>query len=604
LNIQSPRQLWRQWTRPNQAVESFRSQRSSFLSAIFFIVFFIVAVRAITIQVVSPSADILGNLARRQYQTKIDLAPYRGNIYDRRGEPLAISIRRPSFYINPKVFDPTREQIKKLSKTLGVPAPKVKAIADKNSYFAWLARKVERAQADQVNEMKIDGLWEISEPSRFYPSGLEMVPILGSVGIDNNGLSGLELAFEKILKGENLTTFRHRDARGKAIYSDSILASPEKTGKNIVLTIDSAIQDIAQTALEKGLINAQAKSGFAIVSDPHTGRILAIANHSNGKRFGASQDESQRNFGLADTFEPGSVVKPLLIGKAMDAGLVKMEDVHNTYNGFYREGSIRIHDDHGAPSMTTEEVITHSSNIGTFNIVRRLGAEGLYNAYMDLGFTKSEQLLGLSGQSRGRLTHFEKWAPSRFANLAFGQGIAVTALEMVQAYGAIANGGTLMRPYLIDHIESAEGGMLEARSSEILRRVYSPEAAFKIRQVLQKTVEEGTGSHAKLTEYTSGGKTGTSQKFDITTHSYSSNLRIAGFIGFAPVSDPHLVIYVVVDEPGAKTGYGGLWAAPVFSEIAEETLRYLNVAPDKVLAKDAVAKGTPPDGKSKAQTRQ
>ncbi|MBC7530344.1 MAG: penicillin-binding protein 2 [Oligoflexus sp.] len=592
MNIQSLMKLWRQWTRPKQAVESFRSQRSKGLSIAFFVIFAIVAVRAITIQVLSPSADILENLARRQYQTKIELAPYRGNIYDRRGEPLAISIRRPSFYINPRVFDPTKEEIKKISKILNMPFNKVRDISDKKSYFAWLARKIERTQADQVNELKIQGIWEISEPSRFYPSGLEMAPILGTVGIDNNGMSGLELAYEKILKGDNLTTYRHRDARGKPIYSDSIAASPEKTGQNIVLTIDSAIQDISQTALEKGLIAAGAKSGFVIVSDPHTGRILAIANHSLRPHAGSTEDESQRNFGLNDTFEPGSVVKPLLIGKVLDAGMVKLEETFNTYNGFYHEGSIKIHDDHPLPSMNTEEVITHSSNIGTYQIVRRLGPERLYNSYMDLGFTKSENLLGISGQSRGRLSRWEKWAPSRFANLAFGQGIAVTAMEMVQAYGAIANGGTLMKPYLIDHIESAEGGMLEAGSSEILRRVYSPEAAFKIRGILQKTVDEGTGSAAKVEEYTTAGKTGTSQKFDITTHSYSPTLRVAGFIGFAPATDPHLVIYVVVDEPSVGKGYGGKWAAPIFKEVAEETLRYLNVAPDKVVPKDVLAKGT------------
>ncbi len=593
MKIQSLKQHWRQWTRPNQAVESFRSERGKALSIAFFVIFVVVAIRAVTIQVLSPSADILERLASRQYQTKIDLAPYRGNIYDRRGEPLAISIRRPSFYINPRVFDPSREETKKLAKILNMTYGKVKEIADRRNYFAWLARKIERAQADQLNALKIDGVWEITEPSRFYPSGLEMAPILGTVGIDNNGLSGLELAYEKILKGDSLTTYRHRDARGKAIYQDSILASPEKTGQNIVLTIDSAIQDIAQSALEKGLIAAQAKSGFAIVSDPHTGRILALANHSLRAHAGSTEDESQRNFGLNDTFEPGSVVKPLLIGKVLDAGLVKIEEMHNTYNGFYREGSIRIHDDHPLPTMNTEEVITHSSNIGTYHIVKRLGPERLYKAYLDLGFTGKDQLLGISGQSRGRLSRWEKWAPSRFANLAFGQGIAVTAMEMVQAYGAIANGGTLMKPYLIDHIESTEGGMLEAHSAEMLRRVYSPEAAFKIRGILQKTVEEGTGGAAKVAEYTTAGKTGTSQKFDITTHSYSANLRVAGFIGFAPATDPHLVIYVVVDEPGAKTGYGGLWAAPVFREIAEESLRYLNVAPDKFVPKDNLAKGSP-----------
>jgi cell division protein FtsI (penicillin-binding protein 3) len=380
------------------------------------------------------------------------------------------------------------------------------------------------------------------------------------------------------------------------IYRDSLLALPEKTGKNIVLTLDSAIQNIAQKSLLKGLEKARAKGGFAIVSDPHTGRILAIANASSESLDSLTRfkPETLRNRALTDLFEPGSVIKPLVIGRAIEEGLTTLDEVHNTYNGSYREDGWKhtIHDTHGSPMMTTEEILIESSNIGTFRIAKRLGPERLARALLDFGLTQKEQLIGFPGQMLGRLSDWRNWHPMRFANVAFGQGISATGLEIIQAFGAIANGGNLMRPYLIDHIESAEGGMLENHASELIRRVLKPETSRLLRQVLQKAVEEGTGKNASLSQFTSAGKTGTSQKVDPQTRAYSDHLRIASFIGFAPCTDPHLVIYVVIDEPGNKPYYGGTWAAPVFKEIADESLRYLNVAPNKSEIKDTLAKGT------------
>lgn len=593
MKIQALKQLWKRSLRPNQGVEAFRPSRSHGLSILFFVVFGIIAVRAMTIQIFSPSADILEKIARNQYQTKIDLAPYRGNIYDRRGEPLAISIRRPSFYVNPRAFDPSPAQTKKLSAALNIPSKKIRSLAKRKNYFAWLARKVERQNADAVNRLEIEGLYEISEPARYYPNGRELTHLLGNVGIDNNGLSGLEYGYDKTLMGEKLSTYRNKDARGKLIYQDSLLALPEKTGRNIVLTIDSAIQDIAQKAMVKGLENAQAKSGFAIVSDPHTGRILAIANATRVHSKDVSIEvQDARNYALSNVYEPGSVVKPLLIAKALEAGVVSLDEVHNTYNGVYREDKWKIHDDHPEPSMTTTEVVTKSSNIGTYNIMKRMGTEAVHQAYMDFGFTSSEQMLDFPGQMRGRIDAAKSWKGNRFATICFGQGMTVAALELVQAFSSIANGGSLMKPYLIDHIESPEGVMIESGSSEVLRRVLKPEFASRARSLLQETVESGTGRFAKLTEYTSAGKTGTSQKVDPQTRRYSDTMRTASFIGFAPATDPHLTIYVVVDEPGKRPGTGGLWAAPIFREIAEASLRYLNVAPDKIVQKEDLAKAT------------
>ncbi len=579
-------------SKPSQASDAFQSQRSHWLSLGFLTIFSIVAIRAVTIHIFSPSADILENLARRQYQSKIDLSPYRGNIYDRRGEPLAISIRRPSLYVNPRVFDPSHTDIRHLSQILAIPAPKIRQIADRKNYFAWLARKLEVAQAKKVEALGIKGLYEISEPARFYPGGSDLSHLVGYVGLDNHGLHGIELGYDNFLQGDALKAHQERDARGESIYRDSLLALPEKTGKNIVVTLDSAVQNIAQQALLKGVQKANAKAGFAIVSDPHTGRILAIANAPSDAfdALGRIKPENLRNRALTDMFEPGSVVKPIVLSRALQEGVTTLDEVHNTYNGTYREDNWQIRDSHGSESMTTEEILIESSNIGTYRIMKRLGPEKLYGILKDFGFTSRDHQIGFPGQTFGRLSPWASWKPIRFANVAFGQGLYATGLELVQAFGAIANGGNLMKPYLIDHIESPEGGMLENHASEIVRRVLSPATAQVMRSVLRKVVEEGTGKNALLTHYSSAGKTGTSEKVDPATRAYADHLRIASFIGFAPAVDPHLVIYVVIDEPGNKPYYGGTWAAPVFKEIAEESLRYLNVAPDKIAAKDVLAK--------------
>ncbi len=582
----------RRLARPKQMVEAFEVNRSRWLGGMFLLFFGVIALRAVTIHIFSPSSDILENLARRQYQSKIDLSPYRGNIYDRRGEPLAISIRRPSFYVNPRVFEPTVAQVKQLSQLLGLQGSRVREIAKRRNYFAWLARKVDPQQAKKVTGLGIKGLYEISEPARFYPSGGDLAPLLGYVGLDNHGLHGIEMGYDHMLQGEMVSTYHNRDARGQSIYRDSLLALPEKTGKNIVLTLDSAIQNIAQQALDRGVARAGAKAGFVIVSDPHTGRLLAIANAPTGSAEALStiKPDLLRNRALTDLFEPGSVVKPLVIGRALEEGQTTLDEIHNTYNGSYREDNWTIRDTHGAEVMTTEEILIHSSNIGTYRIIKRVGPESLYRSLLDFGFTQKDNALGIPGQMFGRLSPWQKWRPIRFANVAFGQGFYASGLEIVQAFGAIANGGNLMKPYLIDHVEASDGGILESHASQTLRRVFRPHTALMLRQVLQKTVETGTGRNAILSQYTSAGKTGTSEKVDPITRTYSDHLRIASFVGFAPSTDPHLVIYVLIDEPSQKPYYGGTWAAPVFREIAEESLRYLNVAPDKLIPRDNLAK--------------
>ncbi|MFW7378285.1 MAG: peptidoglycan D,D-transpeptidase FtsI family protein [Oligoflexus sp.] len=573
----------------------FDERRSRFLIYIVFASFTVIFLRAGTIIITPPSSDVLSGLAKRQYERKIKLSPYRGPIFDRRGEPLAISIRKPSLFVNPRVFQPSQAEINRLSRLLNINARQLDKLQRRPGYFAWVKRKIDYQVAKEIDEIGIKGLHQVMEPARYYPAGAAASQLIGYVGIDNNGLMGLELEYEHILSGEETHAIRSKDARGRVIFTTASAAAPEESGKRIYLTIDRVIQEIAENALSDGIAAAKAKSGFAIVSDPHTGRLLAIANYPpfdpNSRDIGNLK--LTRNKALLDLYEPGSIVKPLVVIDALSKGKTTMHAVHQTHKGYYREGRWRIRDTHAAEEQTTEEVLIHSSNIGTYKIAQLIGPEALFKNYKNFGIGSAENLIGFPQQSVGRIQNWQKWRPVRFANVSFGQGLVVNSLEMVQAFGAIANGGHLMKPLLIDRIENPGRGSQGPETSHMLQRVMSAGVAKQIRHALAKTIDEGSGRNAKMSDYTAAGKTGTSEKVDPITRSYSTDLRLASFIGFTPVNDPHLVIYVVVDEPSVKPYYGGVWAAPIFREIAEKTLRYLNVAPDRLKpsALEPIARG-------------
>jgi cell division protein FtsI (penicillin-binding protein 3) len=579
----------------------FDVQRSRWLKIIFFAGFFILFLRAGTILLLPPSSDVLSGLAKRQYQRRIKLSPYRGPIFDRRGEPLAISIKRPSIFINPRVFDPETRQLYNLAKLLKMPVDRLYELKDRKSYFAWLKRKIDYETSQKVRNLGLKGLHEVTEPARYYPAGAAASQLIGYVGIDNNGLMGLELQYDDILSGDEAHAIRTKDAKGRIIFTTASAAAPEKSGQRMYLTIDRVVQEIAENALAGGIEQANAKSGFAIVSDPHTGRILALANYPP---FKPNQRELKdltvtRNKALLDVYEPGSVIKPLVAAKALAEGRTTLDEIHEVHNGIYREDRWSIRDSHPEEELTTAEILIRSSNIGIYKIAKLIGPKMLYETYRNFGIGRPDNLLGFPQQSKGRLMSWQDWRSIRFANIAFGQGLLVTGLEMVQAYGAIANGGHLMKPILVDRIESAGRLTRGPQVARTVRRTIPASTAKKMRQILQKVVEEGTGQNARLDSYTSAGKTGTSEKVDPETQTYADDLRLASFIGFAPVDDPHVVIYVVVDEPGIKPYYGGTWAAPVFRKIAEQTLHYLNVAPDRLENTDSpIAKTSSLDERS------
>ncbi len=560
---------------------SFLEHRARLLSFGVYGALGVLAARAVVIHLFPPSLEHLQTIAERQYQQHLELSPYRGTIFDRRAEPLAISIRMPSLFVNPRVFDVTPQEAQEISRIIKMPADKIIAISKKRSYFSWVKRKIGKDAAEKVMALKIKGLHQVMEPARYYPAGQAASHLLGYVGIDNRGLMGLERQFERYLRGNIVRINESKDARGKTIFLQSAHAAPEKSGQNIHLTIDRAVQEIAEKELEKGVRNAKAKSGFAVVADPHTGRILALANYPTFDPNSRTTLDVNltRNHALGDLYEPGSVVKPFLVATALKNKKITPDEIFYCENGAYRDGPIRIHDSHPVKMASTADVLVQSSNICSYKIAKRLEPKGLYEGYRQFGFGEANAI-DFPGKSLGRLLSWEDWRPARFANIAFGQGFVTSGLEIVRAYSALANGGNLVDPYIIDHIEGSDGKILVSNTTRLIRQVISPELAKTMRQMLQQVVEK-EGSKAQMAEFSAGGKTGTTEKVDPRTRAYSTDLRIASFVGFTPVEDPHLVVYVVIDEPGIKPYYGGIWAAPVFRGIAEETLRYLNVAPDK-----------------------
>lgn len=553
-------------------------------------VFMIVVARAGMLHVFPSQKSSLTQIADSQYQRTIELSPYRGSIVDRRGEPLAISIRKPSVAVNPRLFNASSPHAQDVARILKIPFSKIKNLNSKKSYFSWLSRRIDHRTAEEIAALEIPGINIINEPSRFYPTGESAAHLIGFIGSDNAGLSGLERQFDQDLKGQAFKVVATKDARGQFILKETLGAAPEKSGNNIHLTIDRVIQEISETELAKGVKAANAKGGFVIVSDPHTGKILAMANYPafdpNYPRKVTMRDT--RNLALLDLFEPGSITKQFVVAAALEEKKTSLHEVHDCEKGSLRIGRDRIRDDHPADKLTTEETIMKSSNICMYKIALKLGKEGTREALTKFGFTTRDYDLGFPGQTFGRIAPTDRWKNIQWSNISFGQGFMTTGLEIIQAMGAIANGGRLMKPMLVERVASSDGLVVTNGTPTMLRQVISPRTAQTMRAVLAKVVsdKQGTGKAAATPSFTTAGKTGTAQKVDPGTRGYSPDKRIASFVGFAPVTDPHVVIYVQVDEPRNKPYYGGKWAGPIFSAITEKTLRYLNVAPDIVPEKN------------------
>src|SRR5450759_2366318 len=543
---------------------------------IFFLVLFIALFsRAFQLQVLS--GEKLKNLAQRQHMATLQLQPERGMIYDRNGEKLAVSVLADSVCADPtRIADPVRAS-QQIAGILNLDKQVVmKKILEPKS-FCWLARRISPDQPANVANVEIKGIFLFKEPQRFYPNGQLAAHLLGFVGADVNGLEGLENKYDDILKGKPEKLAWARDAKGKKIFLPVGNNEAKKDESvNLVLTIDSRIQYLVETHLKEAVVSKGAKGGIAIVMDPKTGEILAMANEVgfNPNNINGLTPEKWRNRAVTDYFDPGSTFKPFLVAGALEEKTIRESEKFYCEDGNYKVANRVIHEAnrkrHG--QLSVRDILKYSSNIGAVKIAQKLGKEKFYQYIDNFGFGMKTGI-DLPGESPGLVRPVKKWTKVDTATIAFGQGVSVTAIQMISAMSAIANGGVLMKPYILRSVTDKNNIPIKMYNPTIVRKVVSVETAKRMTNMLTEVVgsADGTGKNANIVNVAVAGKTGTSQKFDFSRGVYSSEKVRTSFMGFFPADNPQVAILVILDEP-QRDKWGGVAAAPVFKSIGEQIL--------------------------------
>lgn len=474
-----------------------------------------------------------------------------------------------------------------LSRHSSVPFKEISDKLASGKSFVWIERRIPLEHGNAIAEAKIKGVQVEHEFRRYYPNKELAGHLLGAVGYDAKALGGLEMAYDQYLKSESQLTQAERDARGKLFT----LRDDADVNHDVYLSIDKNIQYFTEAALTENAVKHGVKNGFAIVMDINTGEVLAMANFPefNPNSYWSYPQDQWKNHAIIDTFEPGSTFKSILMAAALGSGKVTSRDRFNCEGGHLRIGkhTIKDHGGSGYGMLSALEILQVSSNIGVTKIAYKIGKEEFYNFIMKLGFGEKTGI-GLIGEASGFVRrNFKAWKDIEFSNIAFGQGIAVTGLQMVSAYASFANDGVQMKPLLLQKIVSSKGETLIEEKPAERARVLSPESAKSLREMLFAVTQPGgTAITANVEGYFSGGKTGTAQKVDPKTRTYASNQYVSSFVGFAPLEKPEIAVYVVYDTPRKNGYYGGVVAAPIFKKISAQTLAYLGVAPD--------ADGVPP----------
>jgi cell division protein FtsI (penicillin-binding protein 3) len=550
------------------------SGRVKLLIAVFGAAFLLLGFRLFTLQVLQHGE--LEKRAIRQHQRSIFLEGERGTIYDRRGRVLATNLEVPSIYAVPTSIQGSDQVGLELARVLKSDLTSVKRRLREDRNFVWIARKVTPERAKAVSDLKIDGIGFVMESQRFYPNRHLMGHLLGFAGMDNQGLEGVELAYDSYLRGEKGLLWMERDALGETIFPSGLGHVAPSRGRDIVLTIDEVIQYITEQELDRVVQQVSAVSGSIIVMNPKTGEILAMAVRPefNPNILSRHDPSEWRNRAITDLYEPGSTFKIVTAATALEEKLVTPAERINCEEGSFQIGGEVFHDPVKEGVLTFSEVIQRSSNIGTIKIGTRLGAERLYQYAKTFGFGEKTGI-DLLGETAGTLRSPHNWSKRSLASIAIGQEVAVTPIQLITAASAVANGGQLMRPYLVSKITEHDGPVIQTIVPELRRRVISQETARQLTQILEGVTRKGgTGEKAALETYSVAGKTGTAQKADSKTKAYSSDRFVSSFVGFVPAEDPEIAILVVVDEPKGVS-WGGSVAAPVFKNVAEQTLLYL-----------------------------
>jgi cell division protein FtsI (penicillin-binding protein 3) len=549
--------------------------------------FALVALRLVYLQIFQRAE--LAARAERQQERLVKLEPKRGTIYDRMHRELAVSLDVDSIYGVPAEIENPRAVAQRLSPILHE-NPRMlerRLVGDKR--FVWLSRKVEPAKAEKVKALGSREIGSLLESRRFYPKKTLAGPLLGFTGMDNEGLEGLERAYDKVLRGVSGWMLAEKDAVGRTVFpggSGFRYRQQTKPGNDIVLTIDEVIQHIAEKELDAALASSHAKDGVCIVMNPQTGEVLALSVRTAAHgRQAFNPNEPQRykpaewrNRAVTDAFEPGSIFKPILASAALEERVVHPLERVDCSAGKIQLADRVIKDAHENGVLTFTDVIADSSNVGTIKVALRLGKERFSRYITAFGFGRKTGV-DIPGEIPGLLKDYRAWSGVSIGSIAIGQEIGVTPMQMAAAYCALANGGMLMKPYIVSAIVDRDGGEGKRFGPQPVRRAISEETCAKVNKILQRVVESGTGQKARPAGYTAAGKTGTAQKIDQKTGVYSKKDYVSSFVGFVPAVSPKLVILVMVDTPEGVV-WGGSVAAPVFKAVAEQSLAYLQVAPD------------------------
>ena len=530
---------------------------------------FVIGARLVNLQVTQH--DDLVERARKQQLGSVETSATRGQLLDRQGRELARSVDTESFYADPSEIADVNETARRIAAVTGLDraplADRLQDAKDAKKKFLWIARRIDEQSAAKLDALELEGIYASKEPKRYYPNDSLAAHVLGFVNIDEVGLAGVEQTYNDRIRGEAGKLFLERDAKHQTFESYEIQPHP---GQTVVLTLDQTIQYRTEQAVLAAAERTHAKSVAAIVMDPSTGEILALANAPTFNPNEPPKNEERRsNSALQTTYEPGSTFKIVAYSAAIERGLVKPEDKIDCQMGQITVAGRLIHDHHPFGVLTVADALAQSSNVGAIKLGLRVGNESMFDYIKRFGFG-SRTGVDLPGESPGILRPLQRWTPSSIGSIAMGQEISVTPLQMATAYSALANGGSLVKPHLVREIRSPDGTVLFQAKPE-MHRVLKPETTAALRGMLEAVTLRGTARKAQLNGYTAAGKTGTAQKIDPKTHTYSTTKYIGSFVGFAPVNNPAVVIIVVIDEPQGAY-HGGDVAAPVFREIAEQIL--------------------------------
>jgi len=527
------------------------------------------------------------SLAFSQQFQKQDIPTRRGVIFDRNGLKLAESVQVSSVFADPLVIRDKKKTAQAISQVLGLNKIKVEKLLNKKKRFVWIKRRVPGEQEDVLKQLNLKGIGFRNEYKRVYPYEKLCSHILGFTDIDQNGLAGIESSLNQVIIGSKGSKVVEKDGRQRQFSTLQGETVTAKYGNSVFLTIDCEIQSIVEDELENACSKWKPDTAVAIAMDPFTGEVLAMANYPsfNPNSVQDSSPRERRNRVITDSFEPGSLIKPLIVSGALDSGLVKEDDEFFCHNGAFKVRSRVINDTHSYNYLSVSDIVVHSSNIGMAQLGMRMGKNRLYSYLKDFSFGEKTGIQ-LPGEAKGIVWPLNRWSHDSVMSVPYGYETAVTPIQLVTAFCSIANGGTLLKPQIVSRITDYSGKRVKKKykTPERVRRVVTPEIAREVMSpILENVVKEGTGKNAMLFTYSVAGKTGTAKKLQKVGNKMKyTNKYIGSFVGYAPVNEPKVCVLLSLNEPKNGAYYGGTVAAPAVGKIIERTLDYMEVGPQYI----------------------